>query len=289
MLSSASALAGSHGESGLTEQTERLAELRAQIEATEDEAELSAEQLAQAGSQLSVVLDAVRAADEAVRRSLDAVSDAAQQLAVAAQQLEEQRRLAGGRAAERYKDGNDFSLQALLTADNTGEVLDRGGYLEVVGREDRRTTEELEAARLRFEAEQQALQAEEASLRRVQEQQRGILAEVERLRGERALLAAADADQLRELQADELHLAISRRWKRSRSSLLVRPSRHPVRRPAAQTDGAGRFAGRSPASTASAGAGCMPALTSPPRMGRPSMRRGRDASPLPAYREATAI
>jgi murein DD-endopeptidase MepM/ murein hydrolase activator NlpD len=203
LLSSATALAGSHG--GLTEQAAKLAELRAQIEAAEDEAALSAEQLAQAEAQLVIVLDAVRSADEAVRRSQAAVADAVQRLEVASQQLEEQRRLAGLRAAERYKDGNDFSLQALLTAQSSGEVLDRGAYLEAVGREDRRATEELDAARLRMEAEQQALQAEEASLRQVQEQQRGILVEVERLRDERALVAAADAEQLRQLQTEELH------------------------------------------------------------------------------------
>jgi murein DD-endopeptidase MepM/ murein hydrolase activator NlpD len=184
------------------------------------------------------VLAAVRAADEAVERSQQAVADATQRLEVAKQQQEEQRRLAGGRAAERYKRGADLSLQALLTAEDTGEILDRGAYLNVVGREDRRTSEELEAARLRVEAEQQALEAEVASLQRVQEQQQGILAEVEALRDEQTLIAAADAEQLRALQREEVYLE-------SESQALEAAARQPVaiagQAPTPPTGGSGEW------------------------------------------------
>lgn len=196
-------LADSHEERRLSDQAARLAEVREQIGAAEDDVALGAEELARVQSQLSTVVDAVRAAEESVQRSQQAVADATARLEIAIVEQDEQRRVAGDRAAERYMRGGDVSLQVVLTADTADDVLDQSLYLEAVARSDRQSGEALDAARTRVEAEQQALAVEEASLLQVQDQQRQILAEVEGLRNEQALVLAADTAQLEELQTSE--------------------------------------------------------------------------------------
>lgn len=196
-------LAGSHEERRLSDQAARLAEVREQITAAEDDVALSAQDVTRVQAQLATVVDAVRAAEESVQRSQQAVADADGRLGVAIVEQDEQRRVAGDHAAQRYMRGGDVSLQAVLTADTAAEVLDQSLYLEAVARSDRQSGESLDAAKTRVEAEQQALAAEEVSLLRVQEQQRQILAEVEALRDEQALVLAADTAQLDELQASE--------------------------------------------------------------------------------------
>jgi len=227
-IAAAPVAAGSHEERRLSEQSARLAEVREQIDAAQDDVTLGEQELAQVQAQLATVIDAVRAAEESVLRSQEAVADAAARVEVAVGEQEEQRRSAAVRAAQRYMRGGDVALQAVLIADSAAEVLDQGRYLEAVGRSDRATSEDLDAARVRVEAEQQTLAAQEASLQRVQEQQREILAEVERLRDEQALVLAADTAQLQELQAQE---SILESDLQAIEALARQPSTSPVAAP----------------------------------------------------------
>jgi murein DD-endopeptidase MepM/ murein hydrolase activator NlpD len=195
----------------LDEKEAQLAEVRAEIEATRGRADADAAALAEADRQLAVVVDAVEAASQAVQRQQQVVDEATFRCEDAAVALEEQRRIAGSRAVERYKRGTESSLPSMLVADDPEEVLDRSAYLDVISLGDRRTSEGLDAAFTRAEAECRRVREEQEALGAVLEQERRIQAEAEALRNDRALTAAASAAQLDELQAQEnLLLADSR-------------------------------------------------------------------------------
>jgi murein DD-endopeptidase MepM/ murein hydrolase activator NlpD len=190
----------------LEENEARIAEVRAQIGELSGRVELDAAGLAEAERQLGIVLEAVNAATQAVQRQQQAVDDANARCGAAAAAVEEQRRIAGGRAVERYKRGAETTLQSMLVADDPADALNRSTYLDVVSHADERTKESLEAALAVVDAECRRVGEEQASLTRVLEQEQRILAEAETLRNERVLTLAATNTQLAELQAEENHL-----------------------------------------------------------------------------------
>jgi len=200
------AMAADTEERRLDENAARIAEVRGQIAELSPRAELDEAGLAEAEQQLGVVLEAVNAASQAVQRQQQTVDDANAACIAAAAQVDEQRRIASGRAVERFKRGAENTLQSMLVAEDAEEALDRSTYLDVVSQADQRTEESLEAALTMADAQCRRVTEEQESLTRVLEQEQRILAEAESLRNERVLTAAATASQLADLQAEENHL-----------------------------------------------------------------------------------
>lgn len=190
----------------LEENAARIAEVRAEIAELSARAELDEAGLAEAERQLGVVLEAVSAASQAVQRQQQTVDDANLACTAAAAQVDEQRRIASGRAVERFKRGAENTLQSMLVAEDAEEALDRSTYLDVVSHADERTEESLEAALTAVDAQCRRVTEEQESMNRVLAQEQRILAEAESLRNERVLTVAATDTQLAELQAEENHL-----------------------------------------------------------------------------------
>ncbi|HUG85890.1 MAG TPA: peptidoglycan DD-metalloendopeptidase family protein [Euzebya sp.] len=192
---------------------DRIAQTRAELQAVRAELEEAREEaddqqvvLADADRQLNAAFDAVEAASQAVGRQQDAVRDAEVRLAEARSELRSQRELMGERVARLYRQVRPDPLIQVLHATTVTEAVQQSAYMSAIGRQDRVAVESLANAETTVTAEEQALTAEEVSLGRVLEEQQAVLAEVEEMREDQALVAAASDDLVARLQSREDHL-----------------------------------------------------------------------------------
>jgi septal ring factor EnvC (AmiA/AmiB activator) len=220
------AVAGSPEERRLAETRQKLDRVQAEIEAASGERTESASSLAEAEGQLATVLEALTAAELSVQRQQEQVESARTELRRLEDAQAIQQQLMGRRAVALYTQGTNASVATILSADSTEEALQRSTYVEVLSRADRAAFEGVEIAQVATDAQRQTLEAEEATLARVAEQQREIVEQVRGLRDERALVLAGSEEKLAELQSQERHLesesreiaALARRASRAEAS-----------------------------------------------------------------------
>jgi murein DD-endopeptidase MepM/ murein hydrolase activator NlpD len=185
----------------------KIAAVRAEIEQAKTRAARGADSLAVADRQLATVLEAVGEAQAAVDRQHAAVHEARAQLDALAQREADQRRVLAARAVSLYKHGSGGApFSAILAADTPAEAVDRSAFVTVVTRADRASFEGVTAAQTATDAQRRELEAHEAALERVLDQQRAVLADAEALRKERAIALAAARSNVADLQAQERHL-----------------------------------------------------------------------------------
>jgi septal ring factor EnvC (AmiA/AmiB activator) len=191
----------------------RLAATRAQLETVRNQIESAkqrhasdAAQLAEAEQQLATVMEALNAAELAVQRQQESVEQARVELARLTDEQARQQQVMANRAVELYRQGSGVPLASVLGADSAEEALQRSTYVEVLSRADKAAFESVEIAQTAVDAQRATLEAEEEILERVAEQQRAIVADVQALRNERALVAAGSEEALRGLEAQERHL-----------------------------------------------------------------------------------
>lgn len=190
------------------EQTrQRISEVKAQLDAAEQQRAQDKEALAEAQRRFQEILGAVSAAEQAVQRQEQAVHQAREELASLRERAERQRSATQDRALSLYKRGAaSVPAGAILEADSAGEALRRSGYVELAAKADRRIIEGLAATGTAVDAKQDELEHEQATLERVAEERRALMAEVQSLRDERAAQLAATQQQVDALEAEESHL-----------------------------------------------------------------------------------
>ncbi|MDP8970137.1 MAG: peptidoglycan DD-metalloendopeptidase family protein [Actinomycetota bacterium] len=225
--------AQSREERRLQQTRARIAQVRGQIEGAKVREAQSAASLGQAQQQLAAVLGAVAQAEQAVQRQQQAVQEARRRLAELHRAEAQRRQAMSVRAVTLYKRGTGAPLSAILAAGSPADMVDRSTYADLVARADQATVQGLSSAQTATDAQRRYLQDEEAALARVVEQQRALLAEVEALRNERALVLAASTAEVQQLQAQERHLeaesrqvaALARRSSRPAAIGVSRSSR----------------------------------------------------------------
>ncbi len=192
---------------------ERIAETRAQLQAVRDEldnarndADTDQIALEDADRQLRAVFDTVEAASAAVDRQQQAVTSAQDRVATAEAELERQQVLMGERVARLYRQGRQDAVISVLGAGTAADVVQQTAYINAIGREDRIQVETLTNAERRVDAEQRVLAAEQVAMEEVLVEQEALLADVEEIRNDRALIAAASVELVAELQARESYL-----------------------------------------------------------------------------------
>lgn len=196
------------GETQRLQQTrQQISEVRAQLEAAEQQESQQKEALAEAQQRFQEVLDAVAAAEQAVQRQEQAVKHTREELESLRERAERQRKATQQRALSLYKSGaTSVPAEAILEADSASEAMRRSGYVELAAKADRRIVEGLAATGTAVNAKQNELEQEQKTLEQVAEERRILMAEVESLRNERAAQLASTEQQLDELRAQESHL-----------------------------------------------------------------------------------
>jgi septal ring factor EnvC (AmiA/AmiB activator) len=193
-------------ESRIAQTRAELQAVRAELEDARAEATDHVVDLEEADRQLTAAFDAVEAAAQAVARQKDAIRDAEARLAEARVELAAQRSLSAERIARLYRQVRPDPLITVLDASSVGDAVRQSTYMNAIGREDRASVESLANAETTVRAEEAALIAEEDSLAVILVEQQGVLDEVEEIRNDRALVAAASEELVAQLQARESHL-----------------------------------------------------------------------------------
>jgi septal ring factor EnvC (AmiA/AmiB activator) len=203
---SAAPVAASPEERRLAETKAKIADVRRQIEAAKSTRATHAEELAAAQQQLDTVLEALGAAEQAVQRQQQQVASARAELDRLRDAETVQKQKMANRAVALYRQGTSVPFAAVLSSSNAEQALQRSTFVEVISRADQETIEGVEIAQVATDAQRRTLEAEEATLQRVVEQQRDIVAQVEELRNERAMVLAGAEEKLADLQSQERHL-----------------------------------------------------------------------------------
>lgn len=207
VITAAPATAVNLEESRIAQAREDLESVRSELDDARSTADTDQIALEDADRQLQAAFDAVQAASQAAGRQQDAVADAEARLLDARAELQAQRELMADRVARLYRQARPDPLIAALDASSVTQAVQQSAYMSAIGREDRAAMEALANAETTVAAEEQALEAENVSLDRVLGEQRLVLAEVEEIRGDRALVAAASDELVAELQSRESYLA----------------------------------------------------------------------------------
>lgn len=184
----------------------RLAEIREELDEAREQATEDQLALEEADARVREVLDAVASAEQAVQRQRVAVDDARRELGVRQEALAAQQAVMAERLARLYRQTRPDPVLSLLDASTISSAVLQSTYMVAIGREDRASFEQLANAETAVAAQQEALAEEEAALERVLEEQQALLAEVEEIRNDRALLAAASQELVARLQAEESYL-----------------------------------------------------------------------------------
>ena len=200
------AVATSPEEARLEETQAKIDEVRSELEAAESEQSQDAAAFAKAEQQLTVVMEALNAAEAAVDRQQQSVDRAAERLESLESARRQQLRTMAERAERLYKRGTFGAIGSVLTSGTPGEALRRTALVNVVNRTDRANVEQVGITQTAITAQREQLKTEQETLERVAAQQRQIAADAEELRNDRALALAATSERVKSLQGQETHL-----------------------------------------------------------------------------------
>ncbi|WP_157965204.1 murein hydrolase activator EnvC family protein [Euzebya rosea] len=193
-------------ESRISETRQELERVRNELDAARGEADDDMIALEDADAQLEAVFTAVETAQQAVGRQQDAVADAERELSIAQGELVEQQQRMAQRINRLYRQARPDPLITVLDASTVSDAVEQSAYITAIGRQDRALVEGLENAQSRVEGRRRALDEEKVALDRVLVEQQALLVEVEEIRNDRELIAAASQDLVARLQSREEHL-----------------------------------------------------------------------------------
>ena len=185
----------------------QIAEVQRQIGQTKAQAAQQQASLQAAQRQVNAILNAVGAAEEAVARQEAAVEAARQRLEDLRAEEARRRAVLRSRTLRLYKQGSGVPFAPMLSASSPADALRRSAYVDIVNRTDRREVEGASIAQVAVEAQRKELAAREAELERMLGEQRQLLAQVQTIRDSRAASLAGVSQKLKQLQAQERHLA----------------------------------------------------------------------------------
>lgn len=206
LLAMTPARAANNEEQRIAETREALREVREELDSARSEAESDQIDLADADRQLEAAFAAVDAAQQAVQRQQDAVTDAERRLADAQTRLIAQQQLLAARIADIYRQQRPDPLLQVFDASSLSDAVRQTTYIRAIGRRDRAAIEGLANAETEVDAQRRVLEVEQVALEGVLREQQALFDDVEALRNDRALIAAASEDLVARLQSRESHL-----------------------------------------------------------------------------------
>jgi murein DD-endopeptidase MepM/ murein hydrolase activator NlpD len=203
-LSGVSAMAQDAGD--LDAVTSRLEEIAGEIDAAEAAADDAGTALDEATARLAEVEAIVN--DLAVRlEQQQARVDAAQgELDRLRARSEEVQAAFEARTVELFKRSYGSDLDAVLSAGDIQEAMDRRTLLDQVNESDRATIEQVRAARGAVLTQQEVLQGEHDRLEEMKAEQEVVLEQVREIRRSKAVAAAAAEARVDELSEEHAHL-----------------------------------------------------------------------------------
>lgn len=190
---------------------DRIARIRSELGAARAQRSTRVSALRDSEQTLAIVMEAVGSAWLAVRRQQDAVEKAHADLATLQARADQQRKAMAARAEVVYKQGTSGALLALLESTNPKDALRRSMLADVIGRSDQRVVEQVTVTQKALDLKRQEFEAEEAALQRVLGEQRALLAEVQKVRNDRAMAVAMSDERITQLEAQEAHLEAEER------------------------------------------------------------------------------
>ena len=304
------------GIAGAQTQAEReLSEARAALERigaemTEADQEVRTREaaLADAEDRLAEIEAIVNDVAAEVERQRVVVHDAQRRLDEVEEDQAELEAAFGDRVARLFKQGPDLTFEALLNAEAADEVIARTELLDRVLAGDQVDIERLAAIETAVLAQRAIVIAEQERLQSQLAEQEEILAEVEQLRGSRALAAADARQRARELavqrddleaEEEELAALVERQQAAARRAEEERRAAEQRRRAAERRQASQSPVAAAPSASPRTTAGgyswpmCAPVTSEyGPRWGR--MHRGIDlgaptGTPIRAIRAGTVI
>ena len=187
----------------LQQVTSRLAEIANQIEAAEaraDDADVQLEQADERLAEVEAIVNDLAVQLENQQSRVAAAQDELQQLqdkADAVQAAFEARTVA------LFKSGYGSDLDAILSAGDIQEAIDRRELLDQVNESDRATIEQVRATQGAVRTQQEVLQRETGRLEQLKAEQEEVLEQVRQIRESRAMAAANARAKVSELGDEE--------------------------------------------------------------------------------------
>jgi murein DD-endopeptidase MepM/ murein hydrolase activator NlpD len=189
----------------------KVAQIRTELEQARSRRNAKVSALQDAERKLATVMEAVLSAELAVQRQQDAVEQAQAELAELQARADQQRKVMAARAQLVYKQGTNGAILVLLDSTNPQDALRRSVLADVIDRSDQRVIERMVIAQKAVDAQRQKFQAQEAVLQHVLGEQRALLAEVHKVRSDRAMAVAVSKEAVAQLEAQEAHLEAEQR------------------------------------------------------------------------------
>jgi murein DD-endopeptidase MepM/ murein hydrolase activator NlpD len=202
---------GSPEERRIAASRAKVTRIRAELEQAKSGRSANVSALRDVDQRVATVMEAVGSAWVAVQRQQDTVEKAHAALVALQARADQRRKAMAVRAELVYKQGTNGAITALLESANPQDALRRSMLADVIDRSDRRVIERMAVAQKAVDIQREEFRAEEAALQRVLTEQRALLAEVQRIRKDRAVAVAMSNERITELEAQEAHLEAEER------------------------------------------------------------------------------
>lgn len=210
-LSAPATAGGDPEEQRIAASRAEVARIRAELEQARSGRSAKVSALRDTEQKLATVMEAVGSAWLAVQRQQDAVEKAHADLVALQARADQRRRAMAVRARLVYKQGMNGAIAVLLESANPRDALRRSALADAIDRSDRRVVERVTVAQKAVDIKRDEFQAREAILQRVLGEQQALLAEVQKVRSDRAMAVAVSSERVAQLEAQEAHLEAEER------------------------------------------------------------------------------
>lgn len=189
-MQGAAAGAASFEERALEQARARVDRVAGALQQAAGAREAATRSLAEADAMLADVEAAVNEAAAALERQQTAVETARADVARLQAAHRHLLEAFAARAASVYKNGSGMPFEILLASGNVDDALERTAFLRIITESDRATLEDVRNSEIALHAQRLRLDAETERLERIRGEREALLADVQALRRDRALVLA---------------------------------------------------------------------------------------------------
>lgn len=205
------AIAGSPDERRIAASRAQVAQIRAELERARSQRNVTVSALQDAEQKLAAVREAMLSAELAVQRQQDALEKVQADLAALQARAAQRRQVMAARAEIVYKQGTNGAIAVLLESASPQDALRRTVWADAIDRSDQRVIERVAVAQDAIDVKRGEFKAREVALQRVLKERHTLLAEVHRVRNDRAMAVAVNNERITQLEAQEAHLEAEER------------------------------------------------------------------------------
>ncbi len=202
-LAATTSVAMAQGQDELEAVKDRLSEIQDEIEEAEAQAAVAKRELSAADQRLAEVEQIVNDLARRLAQQEERVDRERQRLEELEAEAAAVQAAFDERAVELFKSNFGSDLDAVLSAGDIQEAIDRQTMIQHLNESDRATIEQVRASQAAVETQQQILQAEVDRLAQVKAEQEEVLAQVREIRQSKALAAANARAEVVELANEE--------------------------------------------------------------------------------------